>query len=117
MTRVAAFVAVVGVVLGAVAALDWWIDPFLDRYDGAPLAAALAEPKPCFVGWDVFSLRAWPQLKLDYFRRREARIVVVGTSRAGKIGAHRGEARFANLILPGTGPETIAPLLRRLPAI
>ena len=117
MRRVAIFLATVAVVLGGIGALDWWIDPFLDRYDPAPLAAALAQPRPCFVGWDVFSARAWPELKVDYFRRRDARIVVVGTSRAGKIGARPGERRFANLILPGTGPETLAPLFQRLHAL
>lgn len=118
MARIAAFLATVAVVLGGVAALDWWVDPFLDRYDPAPLAAALdAQPHPCFVGWDVFSTRAWPELKLDYFRRRDARVVVVGTSRAGKIGANPGELQFANLNVPGTGPETLVPLFRRLHAM
>ena len=114
MTRVAVFLASVFVVLGGVAGLDWWMDPFFDRYDGAPLAAALAQPKPCFMAWDTFSARAWPDLKLDLFRRRNARVVVVGTSRTGKIEAHPGEQGFANLMIPGTGPETLAPLFRRL---
>ena len=114
MGRIAAFLATVAIVLTGVAALDWWIDPFLDRYDPAPLAAALSQPKPCFLGWDVFSTRAWPALKLDYFRRRDARVIVVGTSRAGKIEAHPGEREFANLNLPGTGPEALPPLFRRL---
>jgi hypothetical protein len=116
MRRVAVFLATVAVVLSGVAALDWWIDPFLDRYDSAPLAAALAQPKPCFLGWDTFSSRAWPALKLDFFRRRNAHVIVVGTSRAAKIEAHPGEQGFANLLVPGTGPETLAPLFRRLHA-
>jgi hypothetical protein len=108
------FLAAVATVLVGVGGLDWWIDPFLDRYESAPLAAALAQPKPCFLGWDTFSSRALPAYKLDLFRRRDARVVVVGTSRAAKIEAHPGEREFANLLLPGTGPETLAPLFRRL---
>jgi hypothetical protein len=114
MRRVAVFLATVAAVLGGVAALDWWIDPFLDRYHSGPLAAALAQPKPCFLQWDTFSSRAWPELKLDLFRRRDARTIVVGTSRAGKIEAHPGERAFANLLVPGTGPETLAPLFEIL---
>jgi hypothetical protein len=114
MGRIAAFLASVAIVLASVAALDWWIDPFLDRYDSAPLAAALAQPQQCFLAWDTFSSRPWPELKLDYFRRRHARVVVVGTSRAGKLEAHPGERRFANLLVPGIGPETLVPLFRAL---
>jgi hypothetical protein len=114
MGRIAAFFATVAVVLAGVATLDWWINPFLDRYDPAPLAAALSQPQPCFLGWDVFGTRAWPTLKLDYFRRRKAHVIVVGTSRAGKIEARPGEHAFANLNLPGTGPETLPALFRRL---
>lgn len=44
-------------------------------------------------------------------------MVVVGTSRAGKIEALPGEHGFVNLNLPGTGPETLAPLVRRLHAM
>ena len=70
MRRVAVFLATVAVVLAGVAALDWWIDPLLDRYDPKPLAAALEQPKPCFLGIDVFSTRAYSELKFDYFRQR-----------------------------------------------
>jgi hypothetical protein len=114
MARIAVFLASVAVVLAGVATLDWWIDPFQDRYDSAPLAASLAQPKPCFLAWDTFSARAWPAYKLDLFRRRDARLVVVGTSRAAKIEAHPGERGFANLLVPGSGPETLAPLFRAL---
>jgi hypothetical protein len=114
MARVVAFLAALAVIVGGVAALDWWIDPFFDRYDSAPLAAALAQPKPCFLQWDTFSARAWTELKLDLFRRRDARTTVVGTSRAGKIEAHPGEKGFANLLLPGTGPDTLEPLFESL---
>jgi hypothetical protein len=64
----------------------------------------------------MFSTRALPALKLDLFRRRDARLVVIGTSRAAKIEAHPGERGFANLLIPGTGPETLAPLFRLLHA-
>ncbi len=116
MARVAVFLATVAAVLAGIAALDWWIDPYLDRYDAAPLAAALGRSPQCFVGLDMFSSRAWPALKLDLFRRRDAHVVVVGTSRAGKIEANPGERGFANLLVPGTGPDTLAPLFRRLHA-
>jgi hypothetical protein len=114
MGRILAFLASVGVVLTGVGTLDWWMDPFNDRYDSAPLAAALAQPKPCFMAWDTFSARSWPALKLDLFRRRDARTVVIGTSRAAKIEAHPGEQGFANLLLPGTGPGTLVPLFKTL---
>jgi hypothetical protein len=114
MARVVTFLAAVAAVLGGVALLNWWVDPYLDRYDSAPLAAALAQPKPCFLAWDTFSSRAWEPLKLDLFRRRDARVVVVGTSRAAKIESHPGERGFANLLIPGTGPETLDQLFRRL---
>jgi hypothetical protein len=117
MARIAAFLVTVAVVLVGVAALDRWIDPFLDRYDPAVLTAALEQSPQCYVGWDTFSTRAWPAMKLDLFRRRNARVVVVGTSRAAKIEAHPGERGFANLLVPGTGPETLAPLFRRLHAL
>ena len=114
MVRIAVFLATIAAVLGGVAGLDWWIDPFLDRYDSAPLVAALAQPKPCFLQWDTFSSPAWPELKLDFFRRRDAHTIVVGTSRAGKIEAHPGEQGFANLLVPGTGPQTLEPLFEIL---
>ena len=116
MTRIAVFLGVVLSILGGVAALDWWIDPLLDRYDPKPLAAALVQPKPCFLGIDVFSTRAYSELKFDYFRQRNARIVAIGSSRVGKLSAWPGEWQFANLNLPGIGPEALAPLFRRLHA-
>ena len=114
--RIAVFLAAVGSVLCGVALLNWWLDPFEERYDPAPLAAALGQPKPCFVAWDAIGERAWPDLKLDLFRRRRALTVVVGTSRSAKIESHPGERRFANLLVPGTGPDTLGPLFRRLHA-
>src|SRR3982751_6154900 len=110
MGRILAFLASVGLVLTTIGALDWWVDPYIDRYDSAPLAAALAQPQQCFLAWDTFSARPSPDLKLDLFRRRDARVIVVGTSRVGKLGAHPGERHFANLLLPGTGPETLVPM-------
>jgi hypothetical protein len=112
--RLAAFAAAVLCSLGCVGALDWWLDPFGDRYDAGALRAALGRGTPCFVSWEVVGEQAWPDFKLDLARAREARTVVVGTSRIAKIGAWPGERGFANLGVPGMGAESLVPLFRRL---
>jgi hypothetical protein len=110
---VAFFVSVLASV-GAIGALNWWLDPFGDRYDSTALRLALAQPHPCFVSQELVREPVWPQFKLDLFRRRAASVVVVGTSRVAKLGAWPGERNFANIGMPGVGPESLAPLFRIL---
>jgi hypothetical protein len=112
--RFAAFLVGVLAALGSIGGLDWWVDPFGDRYQPGILTAALAHRDPCFVSWEVVGETTWPEFKLDLARRRGARVVVVGTSRVAKIGAWPGERGFANLGVPGTGPESLRPLFMEL---
>ena len=114
MTRVAIFAASVAATVAAIGALDWWVDPFADRYDGAVLTAALERPDPCLVSHTVIGERTWPEFKVDLARRRGHRTVVAGTSRVWKLAAHRGEEGFANLSLPGMGLAAVQPLFERI---
>jgi hypothetical protein len=113
---VALFLATVAVTASAAAALDWWIDPFQDRFHPGIVDDAYAQPKPCFMAWEVVGERAWPALKLDLFRRRHARTIVVGTSRVAKVGARPNEQGFVNMGVPGTGTESLGGLFSRLHA-
>ena len=112
--RFLAFFGALAVALAAIAYVDFRLDPFGDRYHADVLAAALDRPKPCFVAWEVVGEQAWPSYKVDLFKRRRARVVVVGTSRVAKIGSWPGERDFVNLGVPGTGPESLPGLFDRL---
>ena len=112
--RFVAFFAALAVALGAIAYVDWRLDPFGDRYHADVLVAALDRPAPCYVAWEVIGEQAWPAYKLDLFRRRHADAVVIGTSRVAKVGAWPGEERFVNLGVPGTGAESLPGLFARL---
>lgn len=114
--RFVAFFVALGAALAAIGYVDWRLDPFGDRYHSDVLATALAQSPPCYVAWEVVAEQAWPAYKLDLFRRRHADVVVVGTSRVAKVGAWPGEERFANLNVPGTGPESLPGLFDRLHA-
>jgi hypothetical protein len=114
--RFVAFFAALALALAAIAYVDRRLDPFGDRYHPDVLATALAQSPPCYVAWEVVPEQAWPAYKLDLFRRRQADVVVVGTSRVAKVGAWPGEERFANLNVPGTGPESLPGLFDRLHA-
>lgn len=114
--RFVAFFVALGVALAAIGYVDRRLDPFGDRYHSDVLATALAQSPPCYVAWEVVAEQAWPTYKLDLFRRRRADVVVVGTSRVAKVGAWPGEERFANLNVPGTGPESLPGLFDRLHA-
>jgi hypothetical protein len=112
--RFLAFFAAVGVALAAIAYVDWRLDPFGDRYHADVLATAFDQSRPCYVAWEVIGEQAWPAYKLDLFRRRDADVVVIGTSRVAKISAWPGETRFVNLGVPGTGTESLPGLFDRL---
>ena len=111
--RLAVFAASIVATVAAVGGLNWWVDPFADRYDDAALAAALARERPCFISHTVVGDRTWPEFKLDLVRRRHATTLVVGTSRVWKLAGAPGEA-FANVSLPGIGVRSLRPLFADL---
>jgi hypothetical protein len=115
MRRLVVFLAVVAVLLGAVAAFDWWVDPYGEVYKPAALQTALAAKPSCLVSEELVGTRYF-DFKLDVFRHRPVRTFVAGSSRVLKIRSHPGELSFANLGFPGTAPETLVPLFEALPA-
>jgi hypothetical protein len=115
MRRLILFLAVVFALLGAVAAFDWWVDPFGDIYKPAALTAALSTEPACLVSQELVGARYLP-FKLDIFHRRPTTRIVVGSSRVLKLQSHPGERSFSNLGFPGSSPETILTLFRALPA-
>ena len=114
MTRILVFCVSVAATVGAIGTLDWWVDPFADRYDGAVLSAALNRRDQCFVSHTVIGERTWPEFKVDLARHRGHRTIIAGTSRVWKLGAHPREQGFANLSLPGMGLPAVQPLFERL---
>jgi hypothetical protein len=115
MRRLALFLALIAALLGAMAAFDWWVDPFGDIYKPAALTDALASQPSCLVSQELVGARYLP-FKLDVFHRRPTTRFVVGSSRVLKIQARPGERSFANLGFPGSSPETILTEFRALPA-
>jgi hypothetical protein len=105
----ATFFAAAALVVGAVAAFNSWLDPLGQFWDASALHRA--ERSACFVSDDLVGTGSWLPFKEDVFRDRDPAAIVVGTSRVLKISGGDG---FANLGMPGTGIETLAPLFRRL---
>jgi hypothetical protein len=101
--------------LGAVAALNWWVDPFGEFWKpGAVRAAEQARPR-CLISRDLFGSAQLP-FKLGLFRSRPTRTIVLGTSRAATIGAKPGESSFTNLALLAGHLEDALWLMERMPA-
>jgi hypothetical protein len=115
MRRLALFLAVIVVLLGAAAAFDWWVDPFGDIYKPGALTAALQQDPNCLIAQEIVGARYF-SFKVDVFHRRPTTRFVVGSSRVLKIQSHPGERTFSNLGFPGSSPETILALFRALPA-
>jgi hypothetical protein len=113
MARLAVFIGIVVVLLGAVAVFDWRVDPYGDLYKPAALTDALHGN--CLVSQELVGARYFP-FKLDVFHRRPTRRFVVGSSRVLKIQSRPGERTFVNLGYPGASPETVRTLFASLPA-
>jgi hypothetical protein len=113
MRRLVLFVTLAAVMLGAVAAFDWRVDPYGEVWK--PKAIADARAGGCLVSQELIGSR-YLAFKLDVFRHRPTRTIVVGSSRVLKLRSHPNERSFSNLGYPGTAPETILRLFRRLPA-
>ncbi|MDX6542516.1 MAG: hypothetical protein QOK32_119 [Gaiellaceae bacterium] len=114
MARILVFLGTIAAALAGVAALNWWMDPLGDRYHRRFLDQALSQPKPCFISWAVLGSRTWGDYKVDLFSRAHRDVVVVGSSRVGKISARPGESGFVNLGAPGMGADSLPPLFERL---
>jgi hypothetical protein len=108
MRALAAFFATAAAVVCALAAFNWWLDPLGQFWSDDVLAAA---GERCVISDDLVGTSSWLPFKEGVFRRRRPGAVVVGTSRVLELS---DGARFANLGMPGTGIETLAPLFRRL---
>jgi hypothetical protein len=108
------FLAVVVLVVAAAAAVNGLVDPENEFYSGAPLTEALASRPHCVVADSAIGEASYPEFKQDLYRRLRPRTVVLGSSRALRIGPHRGETTFANLGYPGFGPGPLLDTLRRL---
>lgn len=104
------FLGVLSAGLLLVGGLNWWVDPLGEFYE--PGVVAEAERTGCLVSLDLLGAPTWPAFKGDLLRRRDARTVVLGTSRVLKLSARPQESDFVNAGMPGTGPETLVPLLR-----
>jgi hypothetical protein len=110
MRKLVVFLSVTVVLLAAVAAFDWWVDPFGQLWKPGALSAARSDG--CLVSGELIGSRYW-SFKRDVFAHRRTREFVVGSSRVLKL---TDGARFSNLGYPGTSPETILRLFRALPA-
>jgi hypothetical protein len=117
LTRVAVLLASAGAFLGLVLLMNWWVDPFADRYRAETVARALAHNPQCDVSTGVLGDSTWPAYKVDLFRRRHARTIVVGTSRIWKMSARPGETTFVNESLPGMAADSVPILFHRLAGI
>src|SRR5262249_20884271 len=115
MGRLVAFLGTSGLLLAALAALNWWVDPFGEFWKPAALQEARAA-RPQRLGSHEILGGECPPLKLDVFRSRPTRTFVTGSSRVLKIGAWPGERSFANLGMPVMSPEIVLQELRDLPA-
>jgi len=115
MRRLLVFLGVAGGILGIVALANWWVDPFGQFYRGtsALRAAARADP-PCLISNDLIGGSSYLRFKEDVFRLRQARTVVLGSSRVLKIGSNPGERSFANLGVPQVSLDQILGLVRTL---
>jgi hypothetical protein len=113
MGRLVLFLGTIAVLLGAVAALDRWVDPSGIFFEPGALPAALASDPPCLVSRELVGSSYFP-FKEQVFRSRPTTTFVVGSSRVLKIRSHPGETTFANVGFPGIGPEILPPLFRDL---
>src|SRR4051794_24009737 len=114
MRLLALFVGIVVTLAGAVALVDWRVDPLSEFYDPGALRAAARGG--CLLSDELLSGQNYLRFKEDVFGLRPRRTVVVGSSRVLKIGSRPGETSFANLGLPSTSPASLLQLFRALPA-
>ena len=114
MARLLVLLGTAAVLLGANAALNWWVDPFGEFWKPAAVREARDSQPPCLVSHEVIGGEYLP-FKLDVFRARPTRTFVIGSSRVLKIGAWPGERTFANLGMPVISPEIVLRELRALP--
>jgi hypothetical protein len=114
LTRLAVLLGSTAAFLGVLLLLNWWVDPFSDHYRAQAVASALRHKPRCDVSTEVLQDSTWPAYKIDLFRRRQGRTIVVGTSRIWKMGARAGESHFVNESLPGMAADSIPILFRRL---
>lgn len=117
MIRVGVLLASTAFFLGVILLVNWWVDPFGDRYRGDVVARALRQVPRCDVSTGVLGETTWPEYKVDLFRRRSGRTIVVGTSRVWQMGARPGERDFVNESLPGMVADSVPILFRRLASI
>lgn len=122
MRRLVLLIAIPVALVLAVGIVNWRIDPFGWFYDGGPLAAAVAAGAdggaPCLVGDDAIGGVSYLDFKADVLRRRPATTtIVVGSSRTLKIGPRPGETTFSNLGFPGSGPDSLGTLFRKVRGI
>ena len=116
MARLVVFLATAAILLGANAALNWWVDPFGDFWKPAAVREARDARPQCLVSHELIGGEYLP-FKLDVFRSRPTRTFVIGSSRVLKIGSWPGERSFANLGMPVISPETVLRELRDLPRV
>jgi hypothetical protein len=114
MGRLVVFLGTAAILLGANAALNWWVDPFGDFWKPAAVREARDARPPCLVSHEIIGGEYLP-FKLDVFRSRPTRTFVIGSSRVLKIGSWPGERTFANLGMPVISPEIVLRELRDLP--
>jgi lysophospholipase L1-like esterase len=114
MGRLLAFLGTAAILLGANAALNWWVDPFGDFWKPAAVREARDARPQCLVSHEIIGGEYLP-FKLDVFRSRPTRTFVIGSSRVLKIGSWPGEQTFANLGMPVISPEIVLRELRELP--
>lgn len=118
MLRIVVFLATVLTGVAFAGGLDWWMDPFNDRYSPDAVTAALAaRPQPCLISQQLVGQGATGDFKWDLVRRKQPRTLVVGSSRVGRLAAHPGENTFVNLSVAGFDPIAIPSIFSHLASI
>jgi hypothetical protein len=112
MGRLLVFLASVTACLAAVAAVNWWYDPFGLYFKPDILGAA--DRTHCLVADDAIGSQSYPQYKAALSDRRGTTVAVVGSSRVLKIASHPAERSFTNLGFPDSQAVALDAMLRRI---
>lgn len=108
------FLGATVVALAAIAAINWWVDPF--GQFAKPSAVRALESRPsCLISRELDGNAQLP-FKLALAQSRPTRTVALGTSRVATIRPWPNERGFTNLAVLDAHPSDLLWLARRLPA-
>ena len=112
MRRLILFLAVTGVLLAALGAFNWWLDPYGSFWK--PAALTEAARTNCLLSEELVG-NTYLDFKRAVIASRPTQVFVTGSSRTVKIAARPGETTFANAGIPNVTPAMLAQLFRSVP--